>query len=150
MRWNHHVHENIFFTKNICSRILKPLSYCTYLICKMNWTGNCSIQKILHNFYFIIFTPPPSNEMWSDFFPIFSKNIHMYLNIRYSLLVPYRQQLQETRVPKCQLTSLITSIFLPLIHRCPPLDECFNPLAVPKLCEEKEKKTQLNFYHFGR
>lgn len=74
----------------------------------------------------------------------------MYLNIRYSLLVPYRQQLQETRVPKCQLTSLITSIFLPLIHRCPPLDECFNPLAVPKLCEEKEKKTQLNFYHFGR
>lgn len=74
----------------------------------------------------------------------------MYLNIRYSLLVPYRQQLQETRVPKCQLTSLITSIFLSLIHRCPPLDECFNPLAVPKLCEEKEKKTQLNFYHFGR
>lgn len=150
MRWNHHVHENMFL-----QRISVPEYWNLFLTAPI-WFVKWTEQVIVvYKKYYIIFIllfspPPPSNEMWSDFFPIFSKNIHMYLNIRYSLLVPYRQQLQETRVPKCQLTSLITSIFLPLIHRCPPLDECFNPLAVPKLCEEKEKKTQLNFYHFGR
>lgn len=143
MRWHHHVHEKYFFLHSISvSEYLNPFrSVCIWFFKPTELGFFCSLHKILHNVYFIIFTtpPPPSPtptpqkmifEMWSNIFSnIFKKYTHV---LKYSLFIVRSLQtttaprrMRETRVPKCQLTSLITSIFLSLIHRCPPTRRMF-------------------------
>lgn len=144
MRWHHHVHENYFFLHSISvSKYLNPFRSVCILFLKPTELGFFFVVYTKYYIMFILlFSPhphphplpsPPKKmifEMWSNIFSnIFKKYTHV---LKYSLFVVRSLQtttaprrMRETRVPKCQLTSLITSIFLSLIHRCPPTRRMF-------------------------